>query len=50
MAKARDELIDAGRDFNPDDPGKRRALLTAIADIGNDLTDVIAQSSDHERL
>jgi hypothetical protein len=50
MAKARHELIDAGRNFNLDDPVKRRALLTAIADVGNDLTDVIAQSSDHERL
>ena len=50
MAQARDELLDAARNFDLDDVGKRRACLTAIQDVTNDLTDFIAQSSDHERL
>lgn len=50
MAQARDELLDANRNFDLDDTGKRRAYLTAIQDVTNDLTDFIAQSSDRERL
>jgi hypothetical protein len=50
MAKARDELLEANRNFDLDDTGKRRAYLTAVQDVTNDLTDFIAQSTDPERL
>lgn len=50
LAKARDELAEANRNFSLDDPVKRRAYLTAIMDVHNDLDDFILQSSNRERL
>ncbi|HLP66750.1 MAG TPA: hypothetical protein VK181_04450 [Rhizobium sp.] len=50
LAKARDELAEANRNFSLDDPVKRRAYLTAIMDVHNDLDDFINQSSNRTRL